>query len=168
MFDFALFMVFPALMAFAGASDFLTMTISNRLCLTAAAVFFPVAALAGLGGGEIALHASCGLAALGLGIVLFSFGWAGGGDAKLFAVAALWFGWDQIAVYSGIAAIAGGALALLYLIVRVFPAGVPFWPGMRLRNACRTEIPYGIALAAAALALYPHSVWVKALALSGS
>ena len=163
MFDFALFMVFPALVAFAGASDFVTMTIPNRLCLLLAAAFFPVAGLAGLGAAGIALNASCAMAALALAFALFSFGWIGGGDAKLFAAAALWFGWEQIAAYATAAAIAGGVLSLSYLALRLMPAGPALYLGARIRSIGQPEIPYGIALAGAALALYPHCAWVSGL-----
>lgn len=157
MLDYALFMVFPALMAYAGASDFLTMTISNRLCLLIVAAFFPVAAVAGLGAEGLAFHASCGLAALALGVVLFSRGWIGGGDAKLFAAAALWFGWEQIASYAAATAIAGGILSLVFLALRVMPAAAAHYLGARIRSFGQPDIPYGIALAGTALVLYPQS-----------
>jgi len=157
MLDYALFMVFPALMAYAGASDFLTMTISNRLCLLIAAAFFPVAGFAGLGVEGIALHASCGLAALALGVVFFSRGWIGGGDAKLFAAAAAWFGWEQIVSYATATAIAGGILTLAFLVLRAMPAGAAHYLGTRIRCFGQPDIPYGIALAGTALVLYPQS-----------
>jgi prepilin peptidase CpaA len=166
--DFVLFMVFPALIAFAGASDFLTMTITNRLCLAIAAAFFPVAALAGLGAAGIALHAACGLAALALAFALFSAGWIGGGDAKLFAAAALWLGWESIAAYAAATAIAGGALSLLYLALRLLPAGATAYFSAYVRSIGQRDIPYGIALTAAALVLYPHCAWVRGLLTSVS
>ena len=47
--DLARLLLFPALMAFAAASDLFTMTISNRVSLALVAGFFVLAALSGMG-----------------------------------------------------------------------------------------------------------------------
>jgi prepilin peptidase CpaA len=157
----AIFLIFPALMIFAASYDCLSMTISNRLCLAVVAAFFPAAVLAGFGVEAIALHAACALAMLATGFALFARGWVGGGDAKLFAAAALWFGWDAIIDFSAATAIAGGLLALAILgvceMARYFPA-VAF---MRLPD--QPQMPYGVALAAGALLTYPHGPWARLL-----
>ncbi|NJM33829.1 MAG: peptidase [Rhodomicrobium sp.] len=157
----AVFFIFPALMVFAASYDCLAMTISNRLCLVIAAAFFPSAIVAGFGGETIALHAACGLAMLALGFLLFARGWIGGGDAKLFAAAALWFGWDATLDFGIATAIAGGLLATAILgmceIARYFPAAT------LIRFPSRPEMPYGVALAAGALFTYPHTQWVQLL-----
>ena len=98
--DLLILTIFPGAMALAAASDFLTMTIPNRLVLSLALGFFVVAPLTGLGWSDIGLHIALALAALAFAFALFSFGWIGGGDAKLFAATCLWFSSETIPAYS--------------------------------------------------------------------
>ena len=88
----ALLLIFPALMAYAAASDLLTMTIPNRLSLALVAGFAAFAILAGLSMQAVLLHLGAGAAVLAASFALFAFGWIGGGDAKLAAATALWLG----------------------------------------------------------------------------
>ena len=83
-------LLFPALMAFAAASDLLNMTISNRISLALVAGFAVLAVVCGLSPQTIAAHAATGLLVLAIGFALFARGLVGGGDAKLAAAAALW------------------------------------------------------------------------------
>ena len=157
-----LFLSFPALIIFAGSYDIFSKTISNRLCLAIVLAFLPAAASIGMGMVEIASHASCALVMLCAGFALFSAGWIGGGDAKLFAAAALWFGWGEIAGYAAVSAMFGGALALAVLALRLAALSLPravFFP------LPRPELPYGVALALAALFVYPHGPWAAGLVM---
>jgi prepilin peptidase CpaA len=148
-------LIFPALMAFAASYDCLALTISNRLCVCVAASFFPLAVIAGLGAEQILLHTACGLAMLAVGFVLYAGKWIGGGDAKLFAAAALWFGWGDLASFAAVTAIAGGILALAVLGLRGLWHRLPLFAAARIDP--QPELPYGVALAAGALLVYPHS-----------
>jgi prepilin peptidase CpaA len=90
---------------------------------------------------------------------LFTFGWIGGGDAKLAAATALWLGWTPLADYGLVSALAGGALTLTILFARriALPAVLASQTWIaRLHNA-RSGIPYGIALALGGLAVYPET-----------
>ena len=62
--DIARLMLFPALMAFAAASDLFTMTISNRVSLALVAGFFILAPLGGMGLHDMLLHAGAGATVL--------------------------------------------------------------------------------------------------------
>lgn len=161
-----LLLIFPALMAFAAASDLLTMTIPNRLVLVLAAGFFAVAPLAGLPLETIAWHAGAGLLVLAITFSLFAAGWIGGGDAKLAAATVLWLGFELTLPYLLYAGLIGGALTLSILAVRRYALPVSLmrvtWIG-RLHDH-KTGIPYGIALAAAALLVYPQSPLFAAFA----
>ena len=53
--------------------------------------------------------------------VFFAQGWIGGGDAKLAAATALWFGFDYLLDYLIYASLFGGALTLLLLQFRKLP-----------------------------------------------
>src|SRR5207342_1612468 len=81
-------LLFPALMAFAAASDLLNMTISNRISLALVGGFAVLAVVCGLSPQTIAAHAAAGLLVLAIGFALFARGLVGGGDAKLAAAAA--------------------------------------------------------------------------------
>src|SRR3954471_7462841 len=87
--DIARLLLFPALMAFAAASDLLTMTISNRISLALIAGFLALALLSGMGLYDILSHLGAGATVLGVGFGCFACGWIGGGDAKIAAAARL-------------------------------------------------------------------------------
>src|SRR6188768_1731136 len=89
-------MLFPALMAFAAASDLLTMTISNRVSLILAAGFLVLAPISGMPLQEFLLHVGAGLTVLVIAFACFAMGWMGGGDAKVAAAAAMWFGFGHL------------------------------------------------------------------------
>jgi len=156
-------LLFPSLMAFAASSDLLTMTISNRISLLLIAGFVALAPAAGLSFEAMGWHFLAGLLVLVVSFGFFSRGWVGGGDAKLAAAAALWFGFDQMMPFLLYASVLGGALTLLMLQFREYPLHPVFvrqdWV-LRLHHK-DTGIPYGIALAASALMTYPDTVWMK-------
>jgi len=165
--DLARLFLFPALMAFAAASDLLTMTISNRVSLLLVLSFFALALIGGMGVETMGLHLAAGLLVLIIAFTCFAFGWIGGGDAKIAAAAALWFGFGYLLDYLLLASIAGGVLTFLILAFRKGPLP-PFLASQdwlaRLHNE-NTGIPYGIALAAAALLIYPDTDWIKTVDL---
>ena len=160
--------LFPALMAFAAASDLFTMTISNRVSLALAAGFLVLALLSGMGLYDILSHLAAGATVLVIAFGCFAMGWVGGGDAKVAAAAALWFGFGHLLNYLLYASLFGGALTLLLLQFRQWPlpwqlAGQPW---LLKLHAKETGIPYGIALAIGALMIYPETEWIKAVDLT--
>lgn len=165
MLEYPLIFIFPFAMAFAAAMDVLTMTIPNRLTFGLAAAFFVVAPIAGLTWHDLLMHLAAGSAMLIAGIVLFSLGWLGGGDAKLLAAAALWLGTEPLVTFLALVAAFGGALALIILAYRSMPAAALPLPGWALRlHAKGGGMPYGVAIAAGALTVYPTTTWYAALA----
>lgn len=166
--DIARLLLFPALMAFAAASDLFTMTISNRVSLVLAAGFLALAILSGMGLSEILSHLGAGAIVLAVAFFCFAMGWVGGGDAKVAAGAALWFGFGHLLNYLLYASLFGGALTLLLVQFRKWPLPYPLvgqaWL-LRL-HATETGIPYGIALAVGALVVYPETEWIKAVDLT--
>jgi prepilin peptidase CpaA len=166
--DIARLMLFPALMAFAAASDLFTMTISNRVSMALAAGFLLLALPSGMGFYDILLHVGAGATVLTVAFACFAMGWIGGGDAKVAASAALWFGFGHLLTYLVYASLFGGALTLLLLQFRQWP--LPYalagqtWL-LRL-HAKESGIPYGIALAIGALTIYPETDWIKAVDLA--
>ena len=166
--DLARLFVFPALIAFAAASDLFTMTIPNRVSLILVGSFFALAAFSGMALPEIANHVGAGLLVLVIAFACFAFGWIGGGDAKIAASVGLWFGFTYLTDYLVYASLFGGALTLLLLQFRQWP--VPYvlrsqdWL-LRLHSK-DSGIPYGIALAIGALMIYPETGWIRAVDLT--
>jgi prepilin peptidase CpaA len=155
-------MLFPAMMAFAASSDLLTMTISNRVSLILVGGFFALALVGGMSAADVISHLGAAGVVLVVAFGFFSRGWIGGGDAKLAAATALWLGFDHLLPYLVYASLFGGALTLALLQFRVAP--LPDWLA-RQEWAQRLHgwdggVPYGIALAAAALAVYPDTPWM--------
>jgi prepilin peptidase CpaA len=111
------------------------------------------------------MHIGAGALVLAAGFTCFAFGWIGGGDAKLAAATALWFGFSYLLDYLVYASLFGGALTLLLIQFRLLPLPAPLarhqWI-MRLHEK-GGGVPYGIALAAAALVVYPKTGWMSAI-----
>lgn len=164
--SFSLLVIFPFLMGYAAARDLLTMLIPNTVSIALVFAFLALAATSNFGWQEVGYHFGAGVATLTLTFALFTFGFIGGGDAKLAAATALWVGFDYLAEYLLIASVAGGALTLALLLIRTYPlpafAGrLPF--ALHLHDA-KTGVPYGIALSAAALTVLPNTaLWSRTL-----
>jgi prepilin peptidase CpaA len=160
-------LLFPALMAFAASSDLITMTISNRVSLALIAGFALLAVITGMPLAEVGMHAAAGAGVLVVAFVFFARGWIGGGDAKLAAATALWFGFDQLLNYVIFASLFGGLLTLAILRFRLMPlpAALANQEWAKRLHRMDTGIPYGIALALAALMIYPDTPWMKSLGM---
>ena len=160
-------LLFPALMAFAACSDLLTMTISNRISLALAGGFLLLALATGMSLGAVGMHLAAAAVVLAVAFICFAQGWIGGGDAKLAAATALWFGFDYLLNYLIYASLFGGVLTLLLIQFRLLPLPVVLarqkWI-LRLHEK-GAGVPYGIALAAAALVVYPSTGWMASLGI---
>jgi prepilin peptidase CpaA len=156
-------LLFPAAMAFAACSDLVTMTISNKISLTLAVGFFVLALLTGMTASGIGAHLGAAATVLAVAFIFFARGWIGGGDAKLAAATALWLGWSHLMPYLLWASILGGALTLLLLEFRKLPLPAFLARQEWVERLHRIDggIPYGIALAAAALTIYPETGWMR-------
>jgi prepilin peptidase CpaA len=136
--------------------DVLTMRIANAISITLAGTFFIVAPLAGMPFGQLLIHLGVGLAILVAGMLLFQFRLVGGGDAKLLSAAALWIGYEQLLPFIVYVTVFGGALAVALLAYRSFPASALPLPDWATRLHQKNEgMPYGVAIAAGALIVYP-------------
>jgi prepilin peptidase CpaA len=153
------------MMAFAACSDFFTMTIANRVSLVLVAGFVALAMLSGMSSAAMLTHVGVAAAVLAGGFVCFTRGWIGGGDAKLAAASVLWLGPGHVPDYLVYASLLGGALTMLVIQFRAMPMPQLLsgreW-AERLHRA-DSGVPYGIALAVAALLVYPHTEWMTAL-----
>jgi prepilin peptidase CpaA len=158
-----LFAAFPLALAYAAASDLLTMTIANKLVLAMIVAFALCLPLVGMAWSEVGMHVAAGAVVIAVAFAFFAAGWIGGGDAKFAAAVALWLGWNQLLVFSVYASLFGGALTLFVLSFRrsVLPAFVIRQPWVQRLHDEKAGVPYGVALAAAGLATYPDTVWMR-------
>jgi prepilin peptidase CpaA len=152
-----LMLIFPALMVYAAAMDVFTMRIANTLSILLVGAFFIIAPVMGMPLQQIGVHLAVGAAALLAAMLLFQLRLIGGGDAKLLAAASVWVGYEQFLPFFVYVTIFGGALALLLLGYRRLPAAafplLPDWAS-RLHNQGE-GMPYGVAITAGALLVYP-------------
>ena len=152
--------VFLGLSTYAAFCDVTRYRIANWIALAVLADFLIIAAIAGLSGAVdpwvIVGRLGAGAVMLIAGFALFAAGLFGGGDAKLIAASALWFGWSSLFRYVVLVALMGGLLALLILVLRRFVPG-PAGSGLEWLNELRSGnhgIPYGVAIAAASWLMF--------------
>ena len=162
--DAARLLLFPALMAFAASSDLFTMTISNRVTLILTAGFFALALYTGMNLETVMWHTAAALVVLAITFTFFACGWIGGGDAKLAAATALWLGFDHLMAYGLYASIFGGILTIVMIRFRLMPLPEALAEQDWVKRLHKLDggVPYGIALAAAALLIYPDTAWMQA------
>lgn len=155
-----LLLMLALLLSVCGAvHDWRSLRIPNWISLSIVALFVLAAGLAPQSFAPLWLHVGAGAAMLIVTYILFALGQFGGGDAKLASALALWLGFKGMAAFVMFTGIAGGVLGLLGLYIK---AKKPFahatsqgWVGQL--QAGRNAIPYGIALAAGAVAAVFHT-----------
>lgn len=165
--------ILPALLVSAALFDLTTYTIPNILpgaMLLLFAVFMLTLAVGGdaMSWNELVLHFYAGLIGLFLGMGMFALGWVGGGDAKLFAAVLFWLGWDALYDYIILACLLGGVFTLALVALRRVPlpaplAQIPWFARLADRDA---GVPYGVALAIAALHVLPDTEVFRLAAVS--
>ena len=159
--------LFPLAVVYAGVMDLATMKIRNWLVLALGGGWLVLAPLAGFGLTELGWSVTVAGFVFALTFTFFALGWIGGGDAKLAAVTALWFEPTQALLYFTYASLLGGLLTLVILQLRtsMLPAvlyRVPFVAHLRDPKA---GVPYGAAMAPAALIVFPDTLWLAHAAM---
>ena len=149
------FAAFAGCMIAAAVWDVTTFTIPNRLSAALVLLFPAVAMLSGMGLDAFAAHAGTGLVALLAGKAMFAFRLVGGGDAKLAAAALLWLGPAAAPAFLLWTAIAGGLLALALIQFRRMPLAFQGMAWAERLHAPGAGVPYGLAIAAGAIAAHP-------------
>jgi prepilin peptidase CpaA len=155
--------IFTFTMVYAGLMDLTTMRIRNGLVLALLAAFAVLAPFAGFTAGEVAWSAALAIGVLAAGFACFTFGWMGGGDAKLLAVTALWLGVEHTPAFLIYTALFGGALTLVVLRLRLvgLPAFLGNRPWIGRLQSDKSGIPYGAAVTIAALMVFPQTRWMS-------
>lgn len=148
-------LVFAGLLIAAAVEDALHFRLSNRITL-AVTLLYPAYVLTSPT--PVAWGTALVLAAVVLlvGFGLFVAGWAGGGDAKLFAAASLWAGVAHFPEYLLATTLFGAVIALVMLGRRLwtrrFALAAGNEPNQPPRKFGQFELPYGVAIAFGGLA----------------
>ena len=152
----------PACMTYAGLRDLLSFTIPNWIPVAVVGGFLLAAMAEGsLWSYAALMHLGAGASTLVAVAILFFRGLIGGGDAKLIAAVSLWMGWSNLPPFLLLTALAGGVLALSWLAARRMTsmALIPAWANRYFASA--DGIPYGIAVAVAAVVMFVSLDWTQ-------
>lgn len=129
------------LLVSAGIEDACGRTIANWKNAAIALLAIPYLIASGLAlWPDIAIQIGIALIVFAVFVAAFHFGMMGGGDVKMIGALALWFPFNQLMTMLIVMSLAGGAITLIMLVDK--------W--MR-RKTAQPEVPYGIAIAIAAL-----------------
>ena len=134
----------PSSTAARGASR----TRSRRASRCSGILRIAVGLASGAGVGAAALDLAAATAVFVAGAVAFRFRLLGGGDVKLIAAAALWLGAAALGPFLLATALAGGALAVGFLLAR-----------HARREGLAAGLPYGIAIAAGGILVSAGAAW---------
>ena len=158
-------LIFAFTMVYAGVTDLTTYKIRNGLVLIFLLAYAVLAPFAGFTAYEIEWSAAVAAGVLLFAFILFALGWIGGGDAKLAAVTALWFGADHAPAYLIYMALLGGAftLAILQFRVLTLPACLQKRSWIARLHSRGSAVPFGVAMALAALVVLPQTRWMTAM-----
>lgn len=157
-----LIFAFPMLMAFGAASDLVAMRLSNRVALLLIVGFGLAAFFVDIDMNHLIDHLIYGGSTLLVCFAIFAVGWFAGGDAKFATGIMLWIGPESALLWIIYTSLLGGAMALVLLKLRKHPLPA-FLRYEWLLNLCvpGSGVPYGIAMATAALILFPSTHWMK-------
>lgn len=145
-------LVFAFAACLAALWDLRSFTIPNSIS-AGVALLWPVYAIAaGHGLEAMAYTIAIAFAALCVGMLGWSRGWIGGGDVKLFSAVVLWAGPAGLLTLIIHTAIAGGVLSLVWMTSAPIRF-VAVRAGLPVALTPPKHIPYGVAIAAAAVLL---------------
>ncbi len=151
------FAAFCLLAAIAAFYDVWKFVIPNTVSLAVILLFFATVPFVD-GPVDWLSHLGAALAVLLVGMVVYRLGYMGAGDVKLMAAVSLWVGFGELMGYVMIVAICGGGLAALLWGLRRLIIGLLTYvlasPGQITLPRVLIldeQIPYGVAIAAAAV-----------------
>lgn len=151
-----IFLLVASVLLYAAISDARKFIIPNNVSIILGALFC-IAWLLVPTESAVFSHVGAGLAVLLVGMVLFRFNLFGAGDVKLWAAAALWFGFGSIHVQLVYVGFLGAALGTCLYLARLFTDrhqrpndGAAVSPAPRILQV-GAGVPYGIAIAAGTL-----------------
>ena len=141
------------LLLVAAWTDIRSRIISNHLNAAVALLAVPWWFALGLGGYDILFQIALAAGVLVLFAICFALGMMGGGDVKLLAALGLWLPLTKMLMMLEIMALGGGLLTIGMVVAH------------KLRKAPgKPEIPYGVAIVAAALLIVANGILTKSIA----
>lgn len=160
----AILLIPPICLFMAAVTDLFTMTIPNRLSIFLLASFVVLAPVSGLPWAEISMSFAAGAVVLLVCFGFFALNVMGGGDVKLLAASALWFGFSPaLGAFIFQTALWGGLVTLLVMLIRSqadrFAVIGTIVPAQILTTK---KVPYGVAIAIAGLMTF----WSSPIAVS--
>lgn len=160
----AILMIAPVCLFIAAISDLFTMTIPNRVSIFLLASFAVLAPVSGLPWAEISMSVAAGGLVLAVCFGFFALNIMGGGDVKLLAASAVWFGFSPaLGAFIVATALWGGVVTLLVLLLRAqanrFAVIETVVPAQILATK---KIPYGVAIGIAGIMTF----WDSPIALA--
>ena len=156
------------LIALAAGWDLYSRRIPNLLSVVIAALYLAQAAYASEWA-AMPWHLLTGVCVLVVGMVIFAFGWLGGGDVKLLSALAFWAGPDYILLLLFGTCLAGGILAVLYILPAILGRNPVIsqavdWifetllrrpgPMLMASSSKGMQLPYGVAIAVAGFVVF--------------
>lgn len=154
----AILLGYALLLVAAAAFDVWRFEIPNTISVVLVLSFVAVA-LVSPGAVDWLSHGGAALLVFAIGLILFHFGLAGGGDVKLLAAIALWLGLPLLPVYLVSVALLGGGLSLVLLSLRALartPSLARCLPPRMVSLpiiANRQHLPYAVAISGGGLLL---------------
>lgn len=155
-FDIFAIAIWVVTLAIAAISDLRAFRIPNILPTMIITLFGIIHAISGFSASLIPnfLHF---MLALAVGMLLFSRGWIGGGDAKLYAAVALWFNWQGAVALIFLTSLSGLLLAIAFVVTRMSGVRRNQKDTDERKSKLERRIPYGVAIALGAVLT---SFWV--------
>ncbi len=143
----ALVVILAALLLSAGIEDVRTREIANAKN-AAIALLAPLWWWAnGLGWGDVGIQLLVAGIVFAVFVGAFACGWMGGGDVKMIAALALWLPPGGLLQMLVVMSVLGGAITVALMLERRWQ-----------RRIGAIEVPYGVAIAAAALLALPATL----------
>lgn len=146
--DFFAIIGLAAVVVWAAVSDIRHYIIPNSASLAIVLLFILHAVLSPQPVDWVGAIVVC-VVAFAIGIFMYTFGFAGAGDVKLFAAVALWAGPSFGLTYVVVTALAGGLLGLIILARLRLGAPKPSGgsvKGLGVTPAGKPGLPYGVAI----------------------
>jgi prepilin peptidase CpaA len=142
--------LFVGLLAAAAITDIVWLRIPNWISIGIALLFLVAAMAAPRVVNWWVSHFAAGFIVFLFGIAIFACGKIGGGDVKLLAAVALWFGLTPLPELLLAIGVIGGVVSIACLILRVYGSGA--WLELLGMRAVVLEkgqgVPYAVAIAA--------------------
>ena len=158
---------FSALMVYAAYSDLTSYTLPNFISLILVAGFALIMVILQPPLSAVGWHIGIGAILFVVGFILFATGLFGGGDVKVIAALGLWLGPMNVLSFLTLMTIFGGVLAVALLVFRKIKIPQHWLENSAIAGLHSKEegIPYGVAIALAALIEFPKTEIFTGLAI---